>query len=554
MVVRKKYVNFAICTFKISFSVISSIRSKEIIFLLTLSVMSGLLLLISWLPSSFFFLLFIAFVPLIAISDFSSHFPGFKFAAYSFTYLSMLIWNLDLLWMFRIDWLSALLTILLNSFVLSLPFLLWLAGPFHKKSISGYVFLLLAWLAMEVFHHNWFLAFPFFIVGNGLADHPRLIQWYEYTGVWGGSLWIMLINILIYKILRLFYEGNLKNIMKLIILLIVLIFLPVGLSQYIYNNYRETGIEVNVAAIHTNLSCYDMKYNLTNDQLADSYISASKSLTGKDIDMLIWPETALPQAVEMDSLQNAPFIRKIMKYLKKGKGILLITGIVLKERITENSKADPGGFGEVRVKEYNAAVCLNPVTEKIQVKSKYKCVPFTEYTPRTTITQWLKKIIPSLGGFGFSLNEIHGKTIFTGFPGMVSIKPLICYESAFCNFNPAPGPDNSFLCIILNEGWYNDMKVASQFMYFAALRAVEQRKSIIRSSNSGISCSVSQKGDCYNVQSQYGNKVFISLLKANNKITFFVRHLKSIEITIIACFSLYFLFGLICYFLRKKRI
>jgi apolipoprotein N-acyltransferase len=67
------------------------------------------------------------------------------------------------------------------------------------KGSAGYVFLITFWIAFEFLHYNWELTWPWLTLGNGFAAKPQWNQWYEYTGVFGGSLWILVSNIALYS-------------------------------------------------------------------------------------------------------------------------------------------------------------------------------------------------------------------------------------------------------------------------------------------------------------------------------------------------------------------
>ena len=72
---------------------------------------------------------------------------------------------------------------------------------FIKNTIGRGIWgLLVAWVSMEYFHLNWDLSWPWLTLGNGFANIPSIVQWYEFTGVLGGSLWILLTNFFIFKI------------------------------------------------------------------------------------------------------------------------------------------------------------------------------------------------------------------------------------------------------------------------------------------------------------------------------------------------------------------
>src|SRR5690606_6997742 len=114
----------------------------------------------------------------------------------------------------------------------------WLYGRLKEVShrYLAYIGLISFYMAGEYLHQSWDLAFPWMNLGNGFASFHQLIQWYEYTGVYGGTLWILLSNILIFEVIRNF-KSNKK--WKIISFTCAWILLPITCSIIIYKNYEE---------------------------------------------------------------------------------------------------------------------------------------------------------------------------------------------------------------------------------------------------------------------------------------------------------------------------
>jgi apolipoprotein N-acyltransferase len=75
------------------------------------------------------------------------------------------------------------------------------AVPLHQRATGsrlGYLALPIYWIAFEYVHLNWDLSWPWLTLGNGFMYNPEWVQWYEYTGALGGSLWVWAANLLTY--------------------------------------------------------------------------------------------------------------------------------------------------------------------------------------------------------------------------------------------------------------------------------------------------------------------------------------------------------------------
>ena len=109
------------------------------------------------------------------------------------------MWNvLGAWWITQAQWVGAILIIMANASVQALVF--WLASRVRTiLKISLLLPFLSIWMGYEHFHLSWDLAWPWLNLGNALATAPELIQWYEFTGVRGGTLWIILTNFALLK-------------------------------------------------------------------------------------------------------------------------------------------------------------------------------------------------------------------------------------------------------------------------------------------------------------------------------------------------------------------
>src|ERR1700722_5021928 len=140
-------------------------------------------------------LVFVAFIPLLWLDR-----QGVRRARFfGWTYLAMLIWNVGTTWgIWNSTIPGALGAILANSALMCIP---WLGVHWIRQRMGngfGYCSLILFWLSFEYFHlQNWGLSWPWLTLGNVFAAHPEWIPWYDVTGTSGGSLWILVVNVLL---------------------------------------------------------------------------------------------------------------------------------------------------------------------------------------------------------------------------------------------------------------------------------------------------------------------------------------------------------------------
>ncbi len=218
-----------------------------------LSIFSGLLLWLAWPPMHYTtVLLFFGLVPMLVaieniIKSTSTH-KGKRI--FSITFLGFFVWNtLSVYWVY-----NSLKTIVAgysdtyfaySLFVRAIAYGYCLAGCIISFRLAanrswGLAGLVCFWIAYEYLHQTWDLNFPWMTLGNGFAVTHQWIQWYEYTGVYGGTIWIWALNILVFLIYTGFSEAQTKPArQQLVTALINALVLPVGFSLYRYCSYKE---------------------------------------------------------------------------------------------------------------------------------------------------------------------------------------------------------------------------------------------------------------------------------------------------------------------------
>ena len=179
---------------------------------ISLALLSGLLIAASWPTNGFTPLIFIAFVPLIFLQDYktTSQQDKKKDNIFLFSFLTFLVWNsLTTWWVWNSTPEGTIAMILLNSTFMATTF--WLyhftrKKIFHNK--GGFFLLILFFLAFENLHLTWQLNWPWLNIGNVFSHNHTWVQWYEFTGTAGGTIWVLLANILAYKCLQTIVNGQ----------------------------------------------------------------------------------------------------------------------------------------------------------------------------------------------------------------------------------------------------------------------------------------------------------------------------------------------------------
>ncbi|MFT7589201.1 MAG: apolipoprotein N-acyltransferase [Limisphaerales bacterium] len=494
-----------------------------------LCIATGILLFLAWPPFPFAFLLFIAFVPLLKGTDliltkYSNSFPYRK--AWLFGYASLFLWNATTTWWVSLSTLGGgIFALLVNTLIMTLPYMLFVWTRRRIGNQASWIMLITGWIAYEYFHMRWELTWPWLTLGNGFAVQHTWIQWYEYTGVYGGTAWILLVNILVY---RAWYFNSKKNAL----LSLAAIILPLIASFIIYSNTApDGGEEVEVALLQTNFNPHTEKFDLPVATVLNSMLELSETGIDSTLDYLVWPETALPENIHMKSLSNNPSLNKIRFLLQEYPNLNVITGINAYNRYNSIAEAEEpetvrvlkSSKGDIYLNSYNTAILLDGTSE-VQYYHKGKLVPGPEIYPYYKNLQWLNKLIPGLENYMGLLSTGPTRHNLIGKDGTASAT-AICYESVFGEFVTGyvkNGADIIF--VITNDGWWGDSPGRKQHKAYAKLRAIENRRDVARSANTGISCFINQRGDIVSDAGTNNAQVLRGTMYKNTKETVYVRN------------------------------
>ena len=528
--------------------------------LILLTVLSGLLLALGWPTYGVPLLLFVAFVPLLLVEQQLRHSAtkrqGLK--VFGLAYLSFVIWNaLTTGWLRFADPFGAGFAVFVNAALMALLFLLYHKYAKRQSINRSLLFLVVLWISFEKLHLHWEFSWPWLNLGNGFSEHISWVQWYEYTGTFGGTLWVWLVNALIFKgVLTYQQDHNRDHIKRLLLQCAVLILVPIGGSLLRYTTYSYEGDTIDVIALQPNIDPYSEKYNISNLKFADLFFELADSKITDDTDFIIAPETFLAQGSPLRKFKNSLVKNKFDRYVAAHPNVNLLTGISFYDMFsdarrvrTETNvyKFTPNTWYD----DYNSALLINRKPE-VQQYNKSKLVVGVENFPYQDILKPLiGDVMIDLGGTVSMKTTQPDREVFIAADGDFKAAPIICYESVYGEFVTGYiRNEANFLAILTNDAWWNTSQGHKQHLSYAKLRAVETRRDIVRSANTGISAIISAKGDITS-RLAYGEKGALSgQLKSNSKITFYV--MAGDYIARISVFILVFV-GLIGFFRRKKE-
>jgi apolipoprotein N-acyltransferase len=332
--------------------------------------------------------------------------------------------------------------------------------------------------------------------------HTSTIQWYEYTGVAGGSFWILLINILVYKLI--IAKKEKQPIKKYVVQIVSSFVVPVVCSNLILSyqktlNSAETSSPKstqNVLIVQPNIDPYK-KFELSSasSQIAE-LITATESNIDSNTTLVLWPETAMSVADWQDNITSNPYYQPIFELSKRHPKLSILSGIETYKKYgaaKETPTAKKSSDGSFYYDAFNAAVYINNGTP-IAFYNKSKLVPGVESLP--TFLNFLGPVLEQFGGSTGGYGKSEEAEIFTNNVCQYISAPIICYESVYGAYvGTYKQKGANLLAIITNDGWWGNTSGHKQHLQYAALRAIETRTWVARSANTGISAVIDPLGN-----------------------------------------------------------
>ncbi|MBE2272771.1 MAG: apolipoprotein N-acyltransferase [Flavobacteriales bacterium] len=507
-----------------------------------LSLLSAMLLSISWPTYGIPFFIFFALVPLMMMEHDITKFSKIKrkgWAIFGLSYLCFVIWNIVTTgWLYGSknpdgthSLMAVVFPVLVNSLLYSFVFQLY---HWYKKAQGTYwglTFFVAIWMCFEKLHMSWEFTWPWLNLGNAFSEYPKIIQWYDTLGATGGSFWILLINVYAFYTLRIWEAARKRK--SLIInsaILVGAIALPMLISVVKYNNFDEKPIgSVKVLMLQPELDPYTEKYSKDSLTILNDLLTLADQNSKGQIDYYIGPETSLPGfgSISERGFEQSMLLNNVKDFLSKHPKSVFATGIS-SHKFFRSNEQKPNAAYQVSdgsfVESYNSAVQIIP-NQKVEVYHKGKLVPGVEIFPYINVLKpVLGDAMLNLGGATVSLGIDEERKVFTNPFNKGKLAPIICYESIYGEFvTDYVKKGANFLAIMTNDSWWGVTQGHQQLMSYAKLRAIETRREIARSANSGISAHIDAKGDVL-ADTLYGDKTALfAEVKLYDKMTFYSR-------------------------------
>ncbi|HSZ72615.1 MAG TPA: apolipoprotein N-acyltransferase [Cytophagaceae bacterium] len=491
-----------------------TVPSNQRLLFFSLSVLSSLLLYLAWPVMPFFPLILVAFTPLFWINEQLGN-DRLRLGAFIlYIYTTLALFNIfTTWWVWNSTPPGAVFAMLVNALLMLIPWLAYRVTTYRLKFVWWSHFsIVLYFIAFEYWHLNWELSWPWLTLGNSAALFPEMVQWYEYTGVLGGSFWILTTNVLVFLCYSCYVKKQPRH-KALFYLTLSVALIPVLFSFLRYLTYKEEGKGKEVVVIQPNIDPYTQKYPGTKNFIsyAEQYQrleSMSKDAIGSSTDFVLWPETSFPADIlEEDDSQkvvaNNVMLRNLVLFTQHYPRTAFLVGAdsyhFFPSAETADGMAYPTQDPKVFYTPYNTGLFITKGQAPV-FYHKSKLVPGVEVLPYPKIFGFVTQ---SLGDLVVaSVGKQKQRTVLKT-ADHTAVSPVICYESIYGEFLGEYVKNGAGLFfIITNDAWWGNTAGHVQHFHYARLRAIEHRKCVARAANTGISGFINQRGDIIS-QSHY---------------------------------------------------
>ncbi len=464
-------------------------------------LLSGLLLVIGFPPFKLFIPSFLALVPLLYFLD---HESSTLRAAAGSLFCGLVFWGTLLYWITLFTRPGYLVLILFMS--LNLPVFALLVRRLKKRFGVPLAFSApFVWTAVDYLRAHGDLAFTWGQLAYSLTHYPLWLQMADFTGPYGVTFWLVALNSLIYVLLK--KPAFRAKVLYPAAFLFILLAGPLvlGLVRYRFESRSDEKVgEIRVSYIQPSIPQPEKWQPGMRDSTFSLLGNLSLSESAGAPELVVWPEAAAPSYLRTDRHQ-----RSVVANIARSLETYLLTGA-----------PDYSDSGRDRDRDlYNSAFLFSPEGKIIESYNKIQMVPISERMPWEDVFPRFKDI--DVGGSHFTPGDRH--VVFSA--GKERFGLLICFESIFPELSRRLVLDGArFLVNITNDAWFERTNAVYQHSSFLVLRAIENRREVVRSANTGISAFYDRLGRPRRESLLDETTSATDTVKTYGNLTFYTRH------------------------------
>ncbi|MFH1259346.1 MAG: apolipoprotein N-acyltransferase [Elusimicrobiota bacterium] len=317
------------------------------------------------------------------------------------------------------------------------------------------------WVSLEYLRSHLFTGFPWMLIGYSQWANLPVIQFSEYTGVYGVSFLVVLINATIFRLFR-NPQSAIRNCIVPAIIFSLSFLIYQSRNEYFNSAIRNPQSAIlKVALLQGNIDQYKKWSKTYEKDILRTYEKLAALASRYQPVLIIWPETALPG----DLAADAGMYNWVRQLAQNSGTSHLIGSIHQKQR-----------------RYFNSAFLVNSRGEIVGEYDKIHLVPFGEYVPFSALLSRCIKVLNELGGFQ---SEKKYQTLASP-AGNLAVN--ICFEAIFPNLvRKLVKAEGEIIVNLTNDAWFLSTAAPYQHFIMNIFRAVENRRPLLRCDNTGIS-------------------------------------------------------------------
>lgn len=516
-------------------------KKNRIVLMLCLAAAFVLLMSAPFLVDGCGWMALIGFVPLLCLERVADE-AGVKHFWW-WHYGTFVAWNaVTTFWVCNATVGGGVFAVLANALQMSLVFGLfrWVKRRFRgRRSVLPYLFLAAAWIAWEKYYLTVAeISWPWLVLGNAFAGTSSLVQWYEFTGTLGGSLWIWASSLSVFGLMVALSDGrfsgrwNAKARFASVFGTALILFGPIVCSLLIYNRYSEVSEEaVPVVIAQPDFDPYHKFGGMTQGQqngvllglFEQGLKELAKEQPGDSSSVLLLAPETFTSDILCNDVPASPTFQRFREFLQAHPRGEILFGAASFTRYEQAARpsANARRLGDGMWYETHNSALIMDAAGRYGLYQKSKLVPGVEMLPYVKVLGPIdEKLLGGVAGRNAGQPEVSNLV----FKQSVPIGCAVCYESVYgehCAKYARAGA--KLLTIITNDAWWGDTPGYRQHLNYARLRAIETRRDIARCANTGISAFIDQRGRILSRTAWWEPAVLRGTVNLSSRETFFVR-------------------------------
>ncbi|NMB81826.1 MAG: apolipoprotein N-acyltransferase [Ignavibacteria bacterium] len=420
---------------------------------------------------------------------------------------------------------SGVLLMFVNPAVYLIPSTLFYFAKKIFNQKQAFILLPFFWVSLEYAYSLTDLRFPWLTLANSLPKFNLFIQIADIIGAYGISLAVLFINLTLFISIKQFVESKKINV-RLILVALLIFAIPVLYGIVRVNSYKMPEEKVKFGLVQPNLNPWD-KWQAGNlDEQLEMYLDLSRKAVRKNAKIIIWPESALPVYLLVGNYFTE--VNRIQSFVDSN-DVFIMTGMPDANFFFDKNEAPPDAKYSKAINmyyvSYNSILLFSPQSSQVQKYAKIKLVPFGEKVPFVEHLPFLGNFIKWQVGIS-SWNVGQKQTVFDFIEGVqLKVGGVICIESIYPDFVAGfVQKGANIIAVVTNDSWYGYSSGPFQHKEIASLRAIENRRFVVRAANGGVSAIIDPLGRTVMQTKLFERDVLIGDAGVINELTIYSKY------------------------------